>query len=210
VEHIELGRSLEKESLFATWEIDEGTRAKVTTCTKNRYGLFFKIAGSMFVNRLNILEAQIHTWGNGVALDTFRVEDTTGEAERHLQQFKKDLEAILSSSLSLKDLLSQRKESNGLKKKVIPAVAAEVTVNNRGSDFYTLIEISGEDRMGILYEITQTLTDHGCDIHFARISTLGNRLLDVFYVQDTWGEKLEAKENIDHLKDSLLNLLTVK
>ena len=210
VEHIELGRSLEKESLFATWEIDEGTRAKVTTCTKNRYGLFFKIAGSMFVNRLNILEAQIHTWGNGVALDTFRVEDTTGEAERHLQQFKKDLEAILSGSLSLKDLLSQRKESNGLKKKVIPAVAAEVTVNNRGSDFYTLIEISGEDRMGILYEITQTLTDHGCDIHFARISTLGNRLLDVFYVQDTWGEKLEAKENIDHLKDSLLNLLTVK
>jgi [protein-PII] uridylyltransferase len=208
--HIELARSLEKEPLFVTWEVEEGVRARVTVCTKNRYGLFFKIAGSMFINRLNVLEAQIHTWGNGVALDTFRVEDTTGEAERHLQQFRKDLESILGGSLSLKDLFSQRKESNGLKKRVIPAVPAEVTVHNAGSDYYTLIEISGEDRMGILYEITQALTDHGCDIHFARISTLGNRLLDVFYVQDTWGEKLEGKEQIDHLKASLLNLLAAK
>jgi [protein-PII] uridylyltransferase len=208
VEHIQLARSLEKEPLFVTWEIDEGSRARVTTCTKNHYGLFFKIAGSMFVNRLNILEAQIHTWGNGVALDTFRVEDSTGEAERHLRQFKNDLQSVLSGDRSLKDLLSQRKESNGLKKKVIPAVAPEVTVNNQASDFHTLIEISAEDRMGILYEITQALTDHGCDIHFARISTLGNRILDVFYVQDTLGEKLEGKEGIDHLRESLLRLLT--
>lgn len=57
----------------------------------------------------------------------------------------------------------------------------------------------------MLYEITQALTDHGCDIHFARISTLGNRIVDVFYVQDTWGEKIEGKQKEDHLKETLLN-----
>jgi [protein-PII] uridylyltransferase len=68
--------------------------------------------------------------------------------------------------------------------------------------------VVGEDRLGILYEITQELTDHGCDIHFARISTLGNRIVDVFYVQDEWGEKIEGKQKIDHLKQTLLRRLT--
>jgi len=60
----------------------------------------------------------------------------------------------------------------------------------------------------MIYEITQTLTDHGCDIHFARISTLGNRIVDVFYVQDTLGETIEGKQKTDQLKEVLLSRLT--
>ena len=206
-QHIQMARSLEKESVLVEWEAKEGARARVTLCTKDRYGLFSKIAGSMFINRLNILEAQIHTWGNGVALDIFFVEDLTRDVERRLQQFKRDLEGILSGTVSLKTILSQRIESNSIKPKVIPRVSAEVKIDNQNSDFYTIIEVIGEDRVGILYEITQALTDHGCDIHFARVSTLGNRIVDVFYVQDTWGEKIEKKDRIDQLKKTLFRLM---
>jgi [protein-PII] uridylyltransferase len=206
--HIKMAQSLDKEVLLVGWSPEEEVRARVTICTKDRYGLFSKIAGSMFLNRLNILEAQVHTWGNGVALDTFYVEDPTGEIERRLQQFKKDLKEILSGKISLKLLLSQREESGWVQKKVIPKVPGEAKVNNRDSDFYTIIEITGEDRLGVLYEITQALTDCGCDIHFARISTLGNRVVDVFYVQDEWGEKIVEPEKANHLKQLLLNRLT--
>ena len=206
--HIELAQSIEKESLLVEWKIEKEDRAKVTVCTKDRYGLFSKIAGSMFLNRLNILEAQIHTWGNGVALDTFWVEDATKEAERRLLQFKKDLEEILVAKNSLKHLFLKRKESNGIRQKIIPGVPGDVKINNQDSDFYTIVEITGEDRLGILYEITDALTDTGCDIHFARISTLGNRIVDVFYVQDPWGEKIDGKNEMDHLKQTLLNRLT--
>lgn len=206
--HIKMAQSLDKEVLLVEWSPEEEVRARVTICTKDRYGLFSKIAGSMFLNRLNILEAQVHTWGNGVALDTFYVEDLTGEIERRLQQFKKDLKEILSGKISLKLLLSQREESGWIQKKVIPRVPGEAKVNNRDSDFYTIIEITGEDRLGVLYEITQALTDCGCDIHFARISTLGNRVVDVFYVQDEWGEKIVKPEKANHLKQLLLNRLT--
>ena len=206
--HIKMAQSLDKEVLLVGWSPEEEVRARVTICTKDRYGLFSKIAGSMFLNRLNILEAQVHTWGNGVALDTFYVEDPTGEIERRLQQFKKDLKEILSGKISLKLLLSQREESGWIQKKVIPKVPGEAKVNNRDSDFYTIIEITGEDRLGVLYEITQALTDCGCDIHFARISTLGNRVVDVFYVQDEWGEKIVEPEKANHLKQLLLNRLT--
>ncbi|MGA2466121.1 MAG: [protein-PII] uridylyltransferase [Thermodesulfobacteriota bacterium] len=206
--HIEMACSIEKELLLVEWEIEKEIRAKVTICTKDCYGLFSKITGSMFINRLNILEAQIHTWENGVALDTFWVEDATKDIDRRLKQFEKDLAEILSGEVPLKDLLSKRKESNWIQQKVIPKVSGEIKINNDDSDFYTIVEVTGEDRIGILYEITQALTDHGCDIHFARISTLGNRIVDVFYVQDTWGEKIEEKQKADSLKQTLLNRIT--
>jgi [protein-PII] uridylyltransferase len=204
VHHIEMARSVEKEFLLVEWEIEKEAHAKVTVCTKDRYGLFSKMTGSMFLNRLNILEAQIHTWENGFALDTFWVEDVTKDIERRLQQFRKDLKEILSGNVPLKDFLSKRNESNGIKQKVIPRVSGEVKINNQDSDFYTIVEVIGEDRLGILYEVTQALTDHGCDIHFARISTLGNRIVDVFYIQDEWGEKIVERQKIEHLEQTLL------
>jgi [protein-PII] uridylyltransferase len=206
--HIGMARLLDKELLLVEWVIEENARARVTVCTKDRYGLFSKITGSMFLNRLNILEAKIHTWANGVVLDTFKVEDATLEMERRLTQFKADLSSVLDGTALLRNLLSKRQESRTLHRKIIPKVPLDIRVNNQDSQFFTIVEISGEDRLGILYEITQALTDHGCDIHFARISTLGNRIVDVFYIQDEWGEKVVQRDKIEHLKQSLLTHLT--
>jgi [protein-PII] uridylyltransferase len=206
--HIEMARSVEKELLLVEWQVENDIQARVTVCTKDRYGLFSKMTGSMFLNRLNILQAQIHTWEDGTALDTFWVEDATKDLERRLQQFKKDLRTIISGKVLLRDLLSERATPNGIKQKIIPRVPGEVKINNQDSDFYTIVEITAEDRLGILFEISQALTDHGCDIHFARISTLGNRIVDVFYVQDEWGEKMEQKQKTDRLKQILLSRLT--
>ncbi|NWG01513.1 MAG: [protein-PII] uridylyltransferase [Syntrophaceae bacterium] len=210
IHHIEMARSVEKELLLVEWELEKEIRAKVTVCTKDRYGLFSKITGSLFLSRLNILEAQIHTWGNGIALDTFWVEDATQNLERRLWQFKKDLGEILAGKVSLTDLFLTSRASNGIKQKIVPKVTGEVKIDNQDSDFYTIIEVTGEDRMGILYELTQALTDHGCDIHFARISTLGNRIVDVFYIQDEWGEKIEGKQRLDNLKQTLFRHLPSK
>jgi [protein-PII] uridylyltransferase len=187
---------------------NKGVRLIACMTCLNFYNLKDKIKVGIVGGMGDILEAQIHTWANGVALDTFYVEDATAEIERRLKQIRKDLEEILSGAASSKDLIFQRKETNWVRQKVIPKVSAEVKVNNQDSDFYTIIEVTGEDRLGILYEITQALTDHGCDIHFARISTLGNRIVDVFYVQDTWGEKIEGKQKTDRLKQALLNRIT--
>jgi [protein-PII] uridylyltransferase len=205
--HIEMARLLEREPLRVEWTTEEDVRAEVTVCTRDRYGLFSKITGSMFLNRLNILEAQIHTWANGIALDTFKVEDATREITRRLEQFRTDLASVLNGTASLRTLLGKRQESSTLQRKVIPRVPTEIKMNNQDSHFFTIIEISGQDRLGILFEITQALTDHGCDIHFARISTLGNRIVDVFYIQDEWGEKLD-QDRIDRLKQTLLNRMS--
>ncbi len=208
VHHMEMARSIETHPFKVEWVIDQGRRGKLTICTKDQYGLFSKITGCMFLNRINILEAQIHTWENGIALDTFWVEDLTGEMERRLEGFKKDLHRVLVKKIPLNDLISKRKEPPRLTPKVIPKVKKEVKINNEDSNFYTLIEVIGEDRMSILYEITRTLTDHGCNIHFAKVSTLGNQIIDTFYVQDEWGEKITDRFKIDHFKKALLNQMS--
>lgn len=208
IEHVGMARSLRENAIKTKWSIEKNRRAKITLCTRDRYGLFSKITGCLFLNRLNILQAQIHTWGNGIALDTFEVEDVTEEIERRLHQFNRDLTEILEGKATLKDLLFRRNESRWVDRKVLPKVVAEVKINNKDSDFFTIIEITGKDRLGILFEMTQALTDHGCNIYFARISTLGNRVVDVFYVQDEWGEKIVEPEKANHLKQLLLNRLT--
>jgi [protein-PII] uridylyltransferase len=108
----------------------------------------------------------------------------------------------------VQDLFSKKRESNGNKQKITPGVSGEVKINNQDSGFYNIVEVVGEDRLGILYEMTQALTDYGCDIHFKRISTLGNRIVDVFYVQDEWGEKVEEKNRIDQLRRTVFYHLT--
>ena len=206
--HISMARSLGAESLSVTWKTDEGKRATVTVCTKDRHGLFAHVTGTLFRNRLNILEAKVHTWGNHVALETFRVDDATGEIERRLKQFKIDLKGVLNGTDSEMNLLTQNESPRSSLRRIIPRVPAEVKVHNHDSDFYTILEITGEDRMGILSDVAQALTDHGCTIHFARISTFGNRIIDVFYIQNRWGEKIEDGRERDRLTEILLHLLT--
>lgn len=206
--HLQMALRLKEEAVVMEWNVEAESRVKVTICTKDRYGLFAKIAGSFYLNRLNILEAQIHTWGDGIALDTFYVQDPTGGIEERVQQFKKDLGEVLEGKASLNLLLSQREESVWVQQKVIPKVPGEVKVNNQDSDFYTIVEVTGQDRLGILFKLSQALTDHGCNISFARISTLGNRIVDVFYVQNEWGEKIIEREKTERLKQLLLNRLT--
>ena len=89
----------------------------------------------MFLNRLNILEAKIHTWANGIALDTFKVEDATLEMERRLQQFQKDLASVLERSDCPQRSPRPAKRVKRDPEKGDPRVPAEVKINNQDSDF---------------------------------------------------------------------------
>ena len=108
----------------------------------------------------------------------------------------------------IQDLFSKKRESNGNKQKITSGVSGEVKINNQDSGFYNIVEVVGGDRLGILYEMTQALTGYGCDIHFKRISTLGNRIVDAFFAQDEWGEKVEEKNRIDQLRRTVFYRLT--
>ncbi len=194
-----------KEEVTAGWW-------KITFVGKDRAGLFADIAGVFTLNNINILSAEIYTWRDGTVVDIFKVTRPldplfTGEVPERL---KKDFDSVSCGRLSLPYRLGQKAAPSILTKTKRPARPPVVNVNNAASDFFTLIEVFSDDRMGLLYVITHTLTNLRLDIRIAKIATKGDQIADVFYVRDMEGQKVEDDEHIEEIRRSLLFQLEQK
>ena len=87
-------------------------------------------------------------------------------------------------------------------------VAPRVLIDNAASAAYTVIEVNGRDRRGFLYALTRTLSELKLQIASAKISTFGARAIDVFYVKDQYGLKIENDKRIEAIRASLMAALT--
>jgi len=89
-------------------------------------------------------------------------------------------------------------------RKFVRHVPTEVTVDNRTSEQFTVIDVFTQDRVGLLFAITHTLYRLGLLIHLARISTNADQALDVFYVSDRDAGKIEDLDRMRELRAALL------
>ena len=78
-----------------------------------------------------------------------------------------------------------------------------VLIDNKGSAEHTLIEVNGRDRRGLLYRLTRALSDLKLQISSAKISTFGERAVDVFYVKNLFGHKVEHPAKLDEIRATL-------
>ena len=171
-------------------------------------GLFARIAGAMAASHVNIAVAIVHTLGNGMALDTFWVQDESGHAltdAAALQRLAERIEASLDARL--------RVDAEGQPHHRLPArthvftVPPRVLVDNNASATHTLIEVNGRDRPGFLYDVTRTLANLNLQINTAKIATYGERVVDVFYVKDVFGMKVTHEGKIDEIRTRLLEAI---
>ena len=84
----------------------------------------------------------------------------------------------------------------------------EVTVNNGWSNRYTMVEVTGLDRPGLLFELTATLSKLNLNIASAHVATFGERVVDVFYVTDLFGAKITSPTRHATIKRALIGLLS--
>ena len=87
-------------------------------------------------------------------------------------------------------------------------VAPRVLVDNRASASHTVIEVNGRDRRGFLYALTRAISRLRLQISSAKISTFGARAVDVFYVKDQYGLKVENGKRVDAIRAGLMEALT--
>jgi [protein-PII] uridylyltransferase len=171
--------------------------------TRDTPGLFALIAGTLAANGINILSAQIETRADGVAVDTFHVNDPGGDAildESRWEAVTRDLRRALAGACSVDALLDARRPRRaGLVRPSTPG-PARVTVDNTLSDTHTVVEVKAPDRLGLLYLVTRALAGEGLDIATAKIATDLDHALDAFYVTDRAGHKVEAPPAIARLR----------
>jgi [protein-PII] uridylyltransferase len=196
---------------------DEPDRAytAVQICTWDRSGLFSKISGCLTASGLNILSAQIFTRTDGIILDTFFVTDAkTGLLARgeEREQFEALLRRALTGQVNLSALIARQPTGTplylSLEGEHIPTV---VRFDNDTSDFYTVLEIETEDRIGLLYTISQALSELHLDIAIAKISTEKGAALDTFYVTQSDTRKVLSPDYqafiVDHLQVAIAGLV---
>ena len=178
---------------------------ELTVLAPDHPWLLSTLAGACAAGGANIVDAQIFTTTDGRALDTISVSrefDQNDDEARRASRITDTIEKALRGSLRLPEVMAKR--AKGRLKAF--AIEPEVTINNQWSNRYTVIEVTGLDRPGLLYELTATLSKLSLNITSAHVATFGERVVDVFYVTDLLGAKIASPTREMTIKRALLQL----
>ncbi len=211
VEHARLIRSAEQagETLASACVTDAFTAiTELSLFAPNHPRLLALFAGACAVSGANISGAHISTTRDGFALDTFLLAREFEHDEDELRRARRIAETIaklLKGEIRLGALMAKRRE----RRDRIDAfkVAPEVIVDNAVSNTFTVIEVSGLDRPGLLFELTSTLSDLNLDITSAHVTTFGEKAVDVFYVTDLTNRKITSPQRDKAIRERLLAVL---
>jgi [protein-PII] uridylyltransferase len=210
LEHINLYHRLGAADFL--WDIkrsaDANTRS-VTICAKDRPGLISKIAGVFTLNNIDILDVQVFTWRNNIALDIFEVKpppDQIMEAEKW-DRTAQHLAAALAGELNPAAALQKKRTAfrhSSIRKYKKPH---RIEVDNTSSSFFTIIEVFTYDSPGLLFGITDALYRCELNIWVAKIATKADQVVDVFYVWDLNGDKVDSPDQVALIKTAILKRL---
>ncbi|MGN7294638.1 [protein-PII] uridylyltransferase [Rhizobium sp. SAFR-030] len=164
---------------------------EITVLAPDHPRLLSIIAGACAAAGANIADAQIYTTSDGRALDTILINREFQDDEDELRRAAnvgRMIEDVLSGKKRLPEVIATRAKSK--KRNKTFTVHPSVTISNTLSNKFTVIEVEGLDRTGLLADMTVVLADLSLDIHSARITTFGEKVIDTFYVTDLVGQKV--------------------
>lgn len=186
--------------------------SSITLIIADQPGLFYKIAGTLSSNKINILSSWTHLIGP-IAIATLHVnnipEGPLDDPERWAN-FQKDFRNVITGKTDIDSLVESRRQTRGLfSRQSNPRFPVKVEIDNSTSDNATIIEVNAHDRPGLLYDITRRLSGLGLNIVLAKISTEVDQAADIFYTQDSSGAKIIDFDGLDLIKEELTNHLTI-
>ena len=181
---------------------------EITILTPDHPRLLSVIAGACAAAGGNIVDAQIFTTTDGRALDTIligREFDRDEDERRRAERVGRLIEDVLSGKAWLPEMIEKRtKPKRGAKAfRIEPRAEIRNTLSNR----FSVIEVEGLDRPGLLSEITGAISDLSLDIASAHITTYGEKVIDTFYVTDLTGQKIENPTRQAAVRERLLETL---
>jgi [protein-PII] uridylyltransferase len=184
---------------------------EITLLAPNHPRLLAMVAGACTGAGANIVDAQISTTRDGMALDTISIErefDRTEDEERRAERIAATIERLLNGDVRLSEVIATRRKPR-------PRLSAftvepQVVIDNTLSDALTVIEVNGLDRPGLLYDVTREISDLNLDIASAHIATFGEKAVDVFYVTDLTGKKITSSSRESIIRDRLTKALTAR
>jgi [protein-PII] uridylyltransferase len=173
-------------------------------------GIFHKLTGALSSQGLEILSAEINTLADGLVIDRFRVFDPDyagcpppERVERVRRALVESLRAASGEAPSFRRIW----RVGGHRQPTLEVAQNRVRADNSTSEAYTIFDIFAVDRPGLLYAIARTLFQAGLSVWRARIGTYLDQVVDVFYVTDQEGKKVEDQARLDEICGRLLEVV---
>jgi [protein-PII] uridylyltransferase len=171
-------------------------------------GVFHRLTGALSGKGLEILSAEINTLADGLVLDRFWVVDPDFADEppaARLQSVEAALAQALIRPTEQPPTFRRTWQARGTGDRAgLPGMPTRVRIDNNTSDRFTVIDVFTADRRGLLYTITRMLFELGLSVSVAKIGTYLDQVVDVFYVTDTQGRKIEGEERLNQIRARLL------
>ena len=210
VEHFLLALTMGKERL--RWKLQRLQSAPVTRvilCTYDKPGLFSKMVGLFTLHNISVLSGNIFTLKNGLAFDTYEVTNPLDplHEEEVWERILQDARLAAEDRLPLDDLIARKEQRSVAPRNGYASQVKRVRIDNEASDFFTLIEMKGAIRVGLLYDLAKEIYSLGLDIRFARISNDKEKMTGVFYVRDGSGQKIYDGLVLEQARQGILNLI---
>ena len=182
---------------------------EVTVVTRDAPFLLARCCGVLSANDANIIDAQIFTRDDGIVIDKFRVVEAVTHSvlsEERCRKIGEDLREVFAGRTDLAHLIERHRRK--WKRKAgrrNPNIRIDVEFEEH--PLFTIIDVFGADTLGFLYRVTETISGLGLSIHFAKISTRGDGIVDSFYVLDRNGGRLEDAKRKEEVKQKILVVL---
>ena len=178
---------------------------EVTVVAPDHPRLLTGIAGACAAAGGNIVDAQIFTTTDGMALDTIFVSRAFERDEDELRRGNRiasNIEKTLRGEMKLSEMTPPKQPRDA--RRGAFAIEPEATIDNNLSRRYTVVEVTGLDRPGLLRDLTASLSGLNLNIGSAHIVTFGEKAVDSFYVTDMTGQKIKAPARQAAIKRRLL------
>jgi [protein-PII] uridylyltransferase len=182
---------------------------ELTFVTRDHPRLLMQCTGACAAAGANIASAQISTTRDGLALDTLLFQRSFYQDSDEIVQTQR-IARIIGDVVSGARSVDGHKVRSSRPKPRLGAftVPSDVVIDNSGSQDFTVVEVQALDRPGLLFDLSRVLSDLGLDISSAHIATFGEKAVDVFYVTDSSRKKVTSEEAKDHIRESLLDMLS--
>ncbi len=172
-------------------------------------GVFHKLTGGLTSQGLEILSADINTLSEGLVLDLFVVRDPdyAGQpsADRLEQVNRRLVESLKANQPpAFRRVWSSVKQQHRDSLTVLPT---RVRTDNTTSDWFTILDIFASDRTGLLFTIARTIFELGLSVSLAKIGTYLDQVVDVFYVTDASGRKVDDETRLEQIRTRLLEAI---
>ena len=176
----------------------------VTVVSPDRPGTFSRVAGVLALHGLGVLGAQAHSDEQGMAASQFRViVPSHGPIE--WQPIVQNLTRALNGELAIEARMAERAKTYRRKRRSAGELAPpRVTFFDEASSNATVIEVRAPDQHGILHRVTKAMAEVGLDIRHATVQTIGDEVVDAFYVRTSSGSKLTDKFHRQEVERAIL------